>query len=58
MMMNSNFQTFPSSVEGLFHHLSTLTHAKFSTELDEKLDYILNKAFKAQYREVEVYCEV
>ena len=41
MMMNSTFQTFTSSVEGLFHHLSTLTHAKFSTELDEKLDYIL-----------------
>ena len=41
MMTNSTFQTFTSSVEGLFHHLSTLTHAKFSTELDEKLDYIL-----------------
>ena len=41
MMMNSTFQTFTSSVEGLFHHLSTLNHAKFSTELDEKLDYIL-----------------
>ena len=40
-MTNSTFQTFTSSVEGLFHHLSTLTHAKFSTELDEKLDYIL-----------------
>ena len=41
MMMNSTFQTFTSSVEGLFQHLSTLTHAKFSTELDEKIEYIL-----------------
>ena len=41
MMMNSTFQPFTSSVEGLFEHLSTLIQAKFSSELDEKLDYIL-----------------
>ena len=39
-MSNSTFQLFPCSVEGLFQHLSTLNHNKFSTELDEKLDYI------------------
>jgi hypothetical protein len=41
MMMNSTFQPFPSSVEGLFEHLSNFTQAKFSNEPFEKHDKIL-----------------
>ena len=39
--LNSTFNPFPSSVEGISEHLMTLSQAQFSSEMQNKIEAII-----------------
>ena len=41
--LNSTFNPFPSSVEGISEHLMTLSQAQFSSEMQNKIEAIIKK---------------
>ena len=42
LALNSTFHPFPSSVEGISEHLMTLSQAQFSSEMQNKIEAIIN----------------